>query len=165
MTIIQATLTDIKTIQQVGTQSYYESFLDLWTKDGIKNFIEKAYSLPKLRSDLKDKEIYWFLCLDNMGNCIGIAKIILNAIDESKAVLEKIYFLEEVKGKGHAQELIQFLITFLKSEKQISLTLEVLQNNVLAISFYKKQDFVIEEVKPYSTDRCEIGMHTMIRQL
>lgn len=100
-----------------------------------------------------------------MGNCIGIAKIILNAIDESKAVLEKIYFLEEVKGKGYAQELIQFLITFLKSEKQISLTLEVLQNNVRAISFYKKQDFVIEEAKPYSTDRCEIGMYTMTRQL
>ena len=61
MKLQKALITDISELKQICIDSYSRNFYDQWNEGGLEWYLEKEFSLEKLKSDLlsKDKEYYF----------------------------------------------------------------------------------------------------------
>ncbi|ESK40528.1 hypothetical protein P256_00982 [Acinetobacter nectaris CIP 110549] len=96
MLIKQAVYEDLELIQKVGRHSYIDHFSTIWTRQGVKNFLNGSFSDEQLLHSLDDNNQFWFLYMQSPEKCIGIAKVNLNEYEPNIkcecAELEKIYF-------------------------------------------------------------------------
>ena len=71
--------------------------------------------------------------------------------------LEDIFVLQEVRGKGIGQRMLDFCIKFAKERNCGRLDLNVIDWNTNAIKFYEKNNFKLLNWKIYRLEREQIG--------
>lgn len=95
------------------------------------------YSIETIKSDLKNKNITFFLYEKN-NKVVGYISI-YHFLDEAN--LQKIAILENERRNGYARELIEYACNYLKEKDVSKIYLEVNEKNLIAIKVYEKLGF------------------------
>lgn len=144
--IQKITLNEIDQLQQIGKQTFRETFSASNTEENMKNYLEEGFSKEKLTTELKDEDSeFYFATLEK--KVIGYLKINFGAsqteIKDNKALeIERIYVAKEFHGKSVGQLLYDKAIEVAKQKKATYVWLGVWEENPRAIHFYQKNGFV-----------------------
>lgn len=136
----------IEQLQQIGKQTFFETFSENNTEENMKTYLEDSFSIEKLTSELMDKNAeFYFASIDN--NVIGYLKLNFGEsqteLKDDKALeIERIYVLKEFHGQKVGQLLYDKAIQIAKQANAAYVWLGVWEENPRAISFYKKNGFV-----------------------
>lgn len=168
MQIIQADQRHFKSIQQLARETYQQNFSEIWTQQGMQDYLNLDFSDQHLQASLDCAETSWLILTDQQNN-LGYAKINWNQfnteLNQTGAELQKIYLLKESIGKSYASHLMQAVLDLAIEKKQSSIFLEVLSTNHRAQTFYRKFGFQPKMSIPFATDLLEIGMFIMHKDL
>lgn len=144
--IKKVSLKDIFQLQQIGRQTFYETFSSVNSEKNMDKYLNESFSVDKLTSELNDKDSeFYFATLEN--NAIGYLKVNFGQsqteLKEEKALeIERIYILKEFHGKNIGQLLYEKAIHVARSKKADYVWLGVWEKNPRAISFYRKNGFI-----------------------
>lgn len=142
----QLTLNDIDQLQEIGRQTFYETFAGSNTEDDMQKYLDESFSESKLTAELTDPNSeFYFAILDN--KVIGYLKLNFGQsqteLKDDKALeIERIYVLKEFHGKKIGQILYDQAIKIARQKNADYVWLGVWEENPRAINFYKKNGFV-----------------------
>jgi ribosomal protein S18 acetylase RimI-like enzyme len=139
-------ITELNQLQEIGRQTFSETFSAGNSEENMKNYLEEGFSEGKLSQELKDPNAaFYFATQDDV--VIGYLKLNFGASqtelqDEGALEIERIYVLKDFHGKSVGQVLYNKAIDIAKEKKAKYVWLGVWEENPRAISFYKKNGFV-----------------------
>lgn len=144
--IKKVTLSDIKDLQKIGKQTFFETFSESNTEENMKKYLEEGFSVDKLTKELTNAYSEFYFALDNQ-EVIGYLKL---NVGESQTEeqhhesleIERIYVLQDYHGKKIGQILYEKALQIALERKSEYVWLGVWEENPRAISFYKKNGFV-----------------------
>jgi diamine N-acetyltransferase len=144
--IRRVTLTEIRELQQIGKQTFSETFSAGNTEENMAKYLEEGFSSEKLTAELNDKNSeFYFALLEN--NVIGYLKLNLGQsqteLKDDKAIeIERIYVLKGFHGQNVGQILYEKALQIAHQKNVDYVWLGVWEENPRAINFYKKNGFV-----------------------
>ncbi len=140
------TLNEITQLQKIGRQTFQETFSDANSEENMQKYLDESFSTEKLSAELNNKDSeFYFATLEN--DVIGYLKVNFGEsqteLKDNKALeIERIYVSKEFHGKKVGQLLYDKAVEIARQKKNDYVWLGVWENNVRAISFYKKNGFV-----------------------
>ena len=142
----KVTLQDIDQLQQIGRQTFAETFSAGNTEENLKKYLDEGFSTEKLTTELSNPDSEFYFALLN-GKVIGYLKLNVGQaqteIKTDKALeIERIYVLQEFHGKKVGQLLYEKALQVAKQKKVDYIWLGVWEENQRAIRFYQKNGFV-----------------------
>lgn len=144
--IKKVTLADIVQLQEIGRQTFAETFSSTNTEENMKAYLEDGFSNAKLSAELDNPNSeFYFATLNN--TVIGYLKINFGLAqtelkDDKALEIERIYVLQDFHGKKVGQLLYDQAIHLAKEKKADYVWLGVWEKNHRAIQFYTKNGFV-----------------------
>jgi ribosomal protein S18 acetylase RimI-like enzyme len=162
---------DIWQLQRICIDTYSIYFADYWNEDGLEWYLDKQFGNEKLKADLHDDHVDYYIILDN-NHPAGFVKINHHRqpdspFDES-AELEKIYVFPECKGRGLGKKVLTEVLAITRKRGKKIIFLGVLDTNLNAIAFYAKLGFKfhskIQLSLPYFKDELR-GLNLMYKEL
>ena len=133
-------------IQQIGRQTFNETFAENNTAENMAKYLEEAYAYQKLSAELNDaNSVFYFAMMED--KVIGYLKLNFGASqtelkDNEALEIERIYVLKEFHGKKVGQLLFDKAIEVAKAQHVAYVWLGVWENNKRALQFYTKNGFV-----------------------
>jgi ribosomal protein S18 acetylase RimI-like enzyme len=146
ITIIQINNSQIEALQQIGRQTFAETFAESNTAENMAKYLEEAYAHEKLKAELSDpNSVFYFAMMED--NVIGYLKLNFGASqtelkDNYALEIERIYVLKEFHGKKVGQLLFDKAILVANEQHVAYIWLGVWEENKRAIQFYTKNGFV-----------------------
>lgn len=146
ITIVQINDSHIAALQQIGRQTFSETFAESNSAENMAKYLEEAYSYEKLNAELNDpNSIFYFAMMDQ--NVIGYLKLNFGASqtelkDKNALEIERIYVLKEFHGKKVGQLLFDKAIEIAKEYHVAYVWLGVWEENKRALQFYTKNGFI-----------------------
>ncbi|SFS34318.1 GNAT family N-acetyltransferase [Sphingobacterium wenxiniae] len=146
ITIEQVTLKDKEQLQQIGRQTFFETFSSSNTDENMKRYLEEGFSLSKLAHELNDtNSAFYFARIGQQ--IIGYLKVNFGESqtelkNEQALEIERIYVLREFHGKNIGQVLYEKAMAIAIEKKADYIWLGVWEENPRAIRFYEKNGFV-----------------------
>jgi ribosomal protein S18 acetylase RimI-like enzyme len=142
----KATVTDISQLQQIGIQTFHETFSAVNSEENMKNYLEEGFSREKLSAELNDESAEFYFAIDD-NKIIGYLKLNVGQSqtelkDDKGLEIERIYVLKEYHGKSVGQLLYDKAIQVARQKNADYVWLGVWEENPRAIKFYKKNGFV-----------------------
>lgn len=147
ISIRQINLNDLPQLQQIGRQTFFETFAATSDPVNMHNYLQESFSTEKLHSELiNPNSAFYFAELD--GQVIGYLKINTGNAqtepqDEKTMEIQRIYVSQKFYGQQVGQMLMNKAIEIAKSFKLNYIWLGVWDQNPRAIRFYEKNGFVI----------------------
>jgi ribosomal protein S18 acetylase RimI-like enzyme len=144
--IIKARSSDLKKLQTLSRQTFFETFALQNTEENMRMFLDKEFAEEKLKREISNPESEFYFAQMN-NSSVGYLKINFgNAqteLKESRGVeIERIYVLKEFLGKNVGQILFDKALQVAKERKMNYIWLGVWEKNPRAIRFYEKNGFV-----------------------
>jgi ribosomal protein S18 acetylase RimI-like enzyme len=142
----EVTVSDIKAVQQIGIQTFSETFSASNTEENMANYLKEGFSIEKLTREVNNVHSKFFFALDK-DRVIGYLKLNFGEsqteLKDSKALeIERIYVLNAYHGKKVGQLLYDKAIQ-VATELQVNFVwLGVWEENQRALRFYKKNGFI-----------------------
>ncbi|MFB3386940.1 GNAT family N-acetyltransferase [Flavobacterium sp. LAR06] len=140
------TINELAQLQKIGRQTFQETFSDSNSEENMKSYLENGFSTEKLTSELnnKDSEFYFATLEDTV---IGYLKVNFGEsqteLKDNKALeIERIYVSKEFHGKKVGQLLYDKAIEVARQKNTEYVWLGVWEENLRALSFYRKNGFV-----------------------
>jgi N-acetylglutamate synthase-like GNAT family acetyltransferase len=101
--IRKATLSDLERLQQIGRQTFYETFAAVNSEVNMLKYLEESFSLQKLTDELYDPQATFYLAMYDQ-EVIGYLKLNLGssqtALQDPEALeIERIYVCSIYQGK------------------------------------------------------------------
>jgi ribosomal protein S18 acetylase RimI-like enzyme len=144
--IDQINNSNIAALQQIGRQTFAETFAESNTAENMAKYLEEAYSHEKLSTELNNpNSFFYFAMLDE--KVIGYLKLNMGPSqtelkDNDALEIERIYVMKEFHGKKIGQLLFDKAITIAKEKHVAYVWLGVWEENKRALHFYTKNGFV-----------------------
>jgi ribosomal protein S18 acetylase RimI-like enzyme len=144
--IKKVTLVDIEALQQIGKQTFSQTFSAGNTEENMIKYLEEGFSLFKLKAELSDAYSQFYFAVTG-GEVIGYLKLNTgNAQTELKDVnaveIERIYVVQAYHGKKVGQLLYEKAMQISQEVNAEYVWLGVWEENPRAINFYKKNGFI-----------------------
>lgn len=144
--IQKVTLSDIAQLQKIGRQTFSETFSEANSEENMKNYLEEGFSIEKLTNEINNKNSEFYFATFN-NEIIGYLKLNFGdsqtELKDHKALeIERIYVSKEFHGKKVGQFLYDKAIQIAKQKNAEYVWLGVWEENLRAISFYKKNGFL-----------------------
>ena len=144
--IKRANTEDLAALQNIGRQTFFETFAAENTEENMRKYLEEGFSTEKLGAELNDPNAEFYLALEG-NSVLGYLKVNVGASqtelqDEQALEIERIYVAKACHGKGLGQLLYEKAIQIALQKKVAYVWLGVWENNLKAINFYKKNGFV-----------------------
>lgn len=142
----KVTLNDIDQLQQIGRQTFFETFSAGNSDENMTKYLDEGFSDEKLTTELNDNNAeFYFATLDD--SVIGYLKLNFGQsqteLKDDKALeIERIYVLKDFHGKSVGQILYDKAIHIARQKNADYVWLGVWEENPRAINFYKKNGFV-----------------------
>lgn len=139
-------ITDLHKLQNIGRQTFRETFSEDNTEADMENYLDESFSDDKLTLELNNQHSeFYFAELDK--NVIGYLKLNYaqaqtEIIDQRSLEIERIYVTKEFHGKHVGQILYDKALQIAKQQHLEYVWLGVWEKNSRAINFYKKNGFV-----------------------
>lgn len=143
ITISEAGLNDIKTIQKITNITWPITYGEILSKEQLDYMLDLFYSDEALTKQIQNKEQLFYLISDSEAT-IGFIGIEHNYKNEPATKIHKIYLLPETQGKGIGKKVIDEIGKLALDNKSTALILNVNRFNT-ALGFYKKIGFEIKE--------------------
>jgi len=144
--VTKASENDIYKLQEIGRQTFEETFSASNTEENMKEYLETGFSIEKLSTELQDKYSEFYLA--KVGEeVIGYLKVNFGPSqtelkDSDSLEIERIYVVKEYHGKSVGQILYAKAIALAREKGAQYVWLGVWEENPRAIAFYKKNGFV-----------------------
>lgn len=144
--ISKITKDEILQLQEIGRQTFYETFAESNTEDNMKTYLENGFSIDKITAEINDAHAaFYFAKIDQ--RVIGYLKLNFGEsqteLKDNKGLeIERIYVLKEFHGQKVGQILYDKAIEIAKQKNVDYVWLGVWEENPRAINFYKKNGFV-----------------------
>ena len=144
--IRKATLDDLLVLQQIGRQTFTETFASFNSAENLSQYLEQRFSPDQLKAELSnDASAFYFA--ENDGQVIGYLKINFGKAqtelkDEHGLEIERIYVLQQYHGKKVGQLLYEKAIEIAREMNRRYVWLGVWEENKRALQFYRKNGFV-----------------------
>ncbi len=144
--IIKIDINDIKALQQIGRQTFAETFGESNSPENMAKYLEKAYADEKLSEELNNpNSVFYFAKADSQ--VIGYLKLNFGVSqtelkDNTALEIERIYVTKEYHGKKVGQLLYDKAIEVAKEKQVDYVWLGVWEENKRAIQFYTKNGFM-----------------------
>jgi ribosomal protein S18 acetylase RimI-like enzyme len=137
---------DAERVAALARDTFIATFADSNTPEDMARYVEGAFAVATIESELADKASTFIWAEDN-GIPAGYAKLYRGAADVcvtgSQAVeLERIYADPELIGAGVGKTLLHTSIKMAQAEGFETLWLGVWEHNGRALEFYHRQGFV-----------------------
>ncbi len=132
---------DLQSIREVASESWKHAYRNIFDDSYIKEWVEANYSLDTLLSILSDSDTgkAFFYVAENEGRVIGFCHI----GDRGNGwELLRIYLLPDFMGTGIGTRFIQLGEHFLRTKKASKYAVFVHKDNLPAIGFYRRNEFV-----------------------
>jgi len=144
--IMLATQADLKKLQKIARQTFYEAFADENTEEDMQKYLDESFNDEKLLEELINPDSVFYLASLN-NNVIGYIKLNYGQAqtdlkDNKSLEIERIYVLREYHGKKVAQILYNKALKIAQQANMDYLWLGVWEKNPRAINFYKKNGFI-----------------------
>lgn len=143
ITISEAGLNDIKTIQEITNITWPITYGEILTKEQLDYMLGLFYSEEALAKQIENKEQLFYLISDSEST-IGFIGIEHNYKNEALTKIHKIYLLPETQGKGYGKIVFESIEKLALENNSAALLLNVNRFNT-ALNFYKKLGFEIKE--------------------
>jgi diamine N-acetyltransferase len=144
--IKKADLADLEQLQQIGRQTFFETFAEHNTEADMQEYLSNSFSTAQLASELSNPDAaFYFAMLDEA--VIGYLKINTGAAQTEKQAsdaleIERIYVLQAFHGQKVGQLLYEKAIAIARQTNAAYVWLGVWEKNVRALNFYRKNGFV-----------------------
>lgn len=144
--IKRVTLDNVTQLQEIGRQTFCETFSAGNTKENMTKYLNEGFSVAKLTTELNNElSEFYFAVFDD--KVIGYLKLNFGNSqtelqDNSSLEIERIYVLQHFHGKKVGQLLYEKAMQVAKDRKVSYLWLGVWEENSRAIRFYQKNGFV-----------------------
>lgn len=134
-----------------------ETFINAFEKDNdpadFDTYIDNAFSLDKLRSELENENTCFYFVLSD-DKVIGYLKINKGSAqsdikDAQSLELERIYVIQKFQGKGIGQWLLHQVLQIARKEALNYVWLGVWEKNQAATRFYQRHGFQKFGTHPY----------------
>ena len=144
--IQEVTINEILALQEIGIQTFSETFAASNTEENMSNYLKDGFSIEKLTEEINNKYSKFFFALDH-ERVIGYLKLNFGEsqteLKDSKALeIERIYVMNEYHGKKVGQLLYDKAIQVAAQMQMNYVWLGVWEENQRAFNFYKKNGFV-----------------------
>lgn len=136
---------DIDTLQQLGIQTFRETFEDLNSAENMREYLDKSFNRSQLENEFKENDSTFLLAYE--GDVpVGYTRMRTshnheNPNDDATLEIERIYALKSHVGKGVGHKLMETCVEYARAKKCTSVWLGVWENNHRAIRFYEKWGF------------------------
>lgn len=139
-------LSDIDQLQEIGRQTFFETFSAANTEENMKSYLQEGFSVEKLTAELSNSDSEFYFAEFN-DEVIGYLKLNFGQAqtelqDEGALEIERIYVRKEFHGKKVGQVLYQKALEVAMQKNADYVWLGVWEENSRAISFYRKNGFV-----------------------
>ena len=147
ITIRRAVLKDAPLLAEISRETFYDTFTGTCTEPDMQLFLEEYFNLAQVQTELSNSDDHYFFAEVN-GKPAGYIRFMedyrnLPLVKQWKALeLKRLYVIKEYHGKGIAQKLMGFFISFAQQNKYELVWLGVWEHNVRAQKFYAKYGFV-----------------------
>lgn len=144
--IKKASITDVRQLQIIGRQTFYETFKEGNTEDDLNKYLKDSFSTQKILTELNNSNSEFYFAYSN-NQIVGYFKINFgNAQTEAMAAnsieIERIYVLKDFHGKNVGQLLYDKVLEIANQKSSDFVWLGVWEKNPRAINFYKKNGFL-----------------------
>ncbi|RKS98200.1 GNAT family N-acetyltransferase [Chryseobacterium defluvii] len=144
--INQATLEDLETIQNIGRQTFTETFAASNSEEEMEKYLTESFNTEQVRSELTNPDSLFYIAWEE-DDPVGYLKVNSGSAqtelqDETSLEIERIYVKSSHHGKKVGQLLYQQALETAQALKKIYIWLGVWEENLRAIQFYKKNGFV-----------------------
>lgn len=143
ITILDAGLNDIKTIQEITNITWPITYGEILSKEQLDYMLGLFYSEEALAKQIEKKEQLFYLISDS-ESIIGFIGIEHNYKNEAITKIHKIYLLPETQGKGIGKKVFDEIQNMALENNSKGLLLNVNRFNT-ALGFYKKIGFEVAE--------------------
>lgn len=145
-TIKECTLEDIHELQKISRGTFTETFEEHNSPEHLSAYLEKAYNLNQLESELANPSSQFFFIYSN-HEVAGYLKINTGeaqteAMDSDSLEIERIYVKKKFHKHGLGKRLMDEAFAIAAREKKSKIWLGVWEANDNAIAFYGKKGFV-----------------------
>jgi ribosomal protein S18 acetylase RimI-like enzyme len=136
----------IDQLQQIGRQTFSETFAESNSAENMAKYLEEAYSHEKLSAEVNNPDSFFYFAMIGQ-DVIGYLKLNFGASqtevkDNNALEIERIYVLKEFHGKKVGQMLFDKAIQIAKEQNAEFVWLGVWEENKKAIQFYTRNGFV-----------------------
>lgn len=147
MQIRRAGIKDAAALSVMACKTFYDTFNGTCTEEDMNAFLQQNFSEASLLLELQNEKDCCFFIEEN-GVPLGYIRFMedyssLPLMQQWKALeLKRIYILQQHHGKGIAQQLMDFILSYAKSENYEVIWLGVWEHNNRARKFYEKYGFI-----------------------
>lgn len=143
--IILCTINDLEILQKISIETFTDTFAADNDPKDLQDFLDTAYSLPQLTSELNDPNAFFYFVHVN-DELTGYLKLNINDAQTEDDFpngleIQRIYIRKNHKKMGLGQLLFEKSKEVAKEFKKDQLWLGVWEHNKPALSFYEKQGF------------------------
>lgn len=145
--IRRVTIDDVSLLSEIAKATFYDTFTGTCTVEDMQSFLEKYFSEQQLGTEIKNPDNHIFF-----AEADGTAVAYLQFMEDYSGFplmkkwksleLKRIYVLKDFQGKGIAQKLMDFILSFGVENKYEVVWLGVWEHNLRAQRFYEKYGFV-----------------------
>lgn len=142
----KATVNDLNMVQQIGRETFFETFAESNTEADMQQYLTVQFSLDKLSIELSESNSQFFIAWDG-ASAIGYLKVNMRDAqtelkEDHSLEIERIYVLNSYHGKNVGQLLYERALEVASRLGKSSVWLGVWEKNPRAIRFYEKNGFV-----------------------
>lgn len=146
ITIQKAGIKDLEIIQNLGIQTFSETFAEDNTEEAMKKYLEESFNTAKLTAELNTPDSLFYIAWEE-DNPIGYLKVNsgkgqTELQDETSLEIERIYVKKSHHGKKVGQILYDQAVETAQHLRKSYLWLGVWEKNLRALHFYRKNGFV-----------------------
>jgi len=141
----KASADDLEVIQQLGKETFYETFSMHNSEEEMQKYLEESFSSEKMSKEINTPESRFFIAWEE-ENPVGYLKVNTGKAqtelqDDFSLEIERIYVKSSHHGKKVGQLLYEKALEIASEEGKKYIWLGVWEENKRAVSFYKKNGF------------------------
>ncbi|HAD11829.1 MAG TPA: GNAT family N-acetyltransferase [Saprospirales bacterium] len=139
-------LNDIRILQKIGRETFYESFAAVNTPENMQHYLDESFSEAALTEELSNPEMAYFFALIDKEP-VGYLKLNFGAAqtdiqDDTSVEIQRIYVRKEFQGQKIGQFLFEHAVAIARQRGAEYIWLGVWDGNPNAIRFYERNGFV-----------------------
>jgi ribosomal protein S18 acetylase RimI-like enzyme len=146
LVIKECSFKDIEKIKYICEKTFLETFSSENTKEDMDNYLRENFSYEKIEQEIRNDYSRFYIVEDNEEVAaymkLNFDKAQTEAGHDNTLEVQRIYVLQEYKGKYIGKLLMQKAIEIGKRNNLHYIWLGVWENNTNAIKFYEKLGFV-----------------------
>jgi len=147
ITIRRINAADVPVLTKIARQTFYDTFTGTCTEEDMQGFLDQYFNEQRLAAEIGNPDNR-FLFAEIEGVPAGYLQFMEDysgfpLMKKWKALeLKRIYVLGEFQGKGVAQALMDFILTYAAENHYEVVWLGVWEHNLRAQRFYSKYGFI-----------------------